>query len=273
MNRRTFLGGVALASAALALPFASGRSLGLTRRRHTLWGDAGPPLRLAHLSDLHSSSAISLDHIGRAIDLALDEQPDMICLTGDFVTDRAPDPDGLAAVLRRLPESAPTFACLGNHDGGRWSARRGRDATPDAVLEILRDAGIQTLRDETILLPIGGRELLLTGVEDLWSFPIDPVRAGFSTDRRKRLVLAHNPDTKDALAREAWDLMLCGHTHGGQIRLPFWGGRLTAPVRDDRYIEGLLPWGDRWLHISRGVGCLHGIRINCPPEVTLLELV
>ena len=57
------------------------------------------------------------------------------------------------------------------------------------------------------------------------------------------------------------------------IRVPYYGGRLTAPVRDDRYIEGLLPWGERLLHISRGVGSLWGLRINCPPEVTTLRLV
>lgn len=273
MNRRQFIGGLALASGALAIPLARGLSIQRARQQVKLWNDGGPALRVAHLSDLHSSPSISLNFINEAIDLALIEPPDLICVTGDFVTDRAPDPEGLVRALRRLSNAAPTFACLGNHDGGAWSAQRGDAATPDAVLEILESSGIQPLLDKTELLQFRERELLLTGVYDLWSHAIDPRTAGFAPDSRRRIVLAHNPDTKDELARVPWDLMLSGHTHGGQIRLPFFGGRLTAPVRDARYIEGLLPWNDRQIHISRGVGCLHGIRINCPPEVTLLALV
>jgi predicted MPP superfamily phosphohydrolase len=261
----------ALAAVSVA-PFTFGQSIVLTRRRHALWGDGGPSLRLAHLSDLHFSRAISLDHISHAIELVVREKPDVICLTGDFVTSFAPNPEGYAQVLRRLSAAAPTFACLGNHDGGRWSARRGHAVTPDAVVEILQHASVDVLRNRSVELSMRGRDFLLTGVEDLWSFDIDVRDAGFLSDPRPRLVLAHNPDTKDALARVPWAMMLCGHTHGGQIRVPFFGGRLTAPVRDGRYIEGLLPWGERWLHITRGVGALHGIRINCPPEVNVLEL-
>lgn len=192
MNRRQFLGGVAASAAVFSLPIMFGNTLQLARRRLTLWGDGGPPIRIAHLSDLHSSHAISLGHIARAVEMAIREKPDVICVTGDFVTDRAPDPSGFARALSRLAAAAPTFACLGNHDGGRWSARRGHAATPDAVLEILRAANIRVLRDETELLAIGGRELFMTGVEDLWSFPIDPARAEMKADARKRVVLAHN---------------------------------------------------------------------------------
>lgn len=272
MNRRQFLGALGLAGMAAAIPVALTTATERSRRTVRLWNDGGPPLRIAHLSDLHSSPAIPLRHIEDAVGLVLSETIDAACLTGDFVTRTAPDPAGLVRILRRLSSAAPTFACLGNHDGGRWSASHGGSATPDAVVEMLDAAGIRLLRDETERFSARGRDVLLTGVEDLWSFDIDPLKAGIGTAAVPRIVLAHNPDTKDALAREPWDLMLSGHTHGGQIRLPFLGGRLTAPVRDDRYIEGLLPWGSHLLHISRGVGCLHGIRINCPPEVTVLEL-
>jgi predicted MPP superfamily phosphohydrolase len=67
-------------------------------------------------------------------------------------------------------------------------------------------------------------------------------------------------------------LLLCGHTHGGQIRLPFVGTPF-APVRDKRFVEGLHQWDGRWMYITRGVGNLHGVRFNCPPEVSLLTLV
>lgn len=261
-----------MAGIAGSIPVLRGLSVELNQRELPLWNDHGPAIRLAHLTDLHSSRMISLDHIQSAIDLALAAQPDLACFTGDYVNAVAPDPDGLVRVLRRLADHVPCFACLGNHDGGRWSAARGGPATPDAVIELLHAAHIHVLHDATETIILRTRRLLLTGVQDLWSGNLDPVRAGFRPAPDPRIVLAHNPDTKDALRREPWQLMLSGHTHGGQIRLPFVGGRLTAPVKDDRYIEGLLPWHDRYLHISRGIGALGGIRLNCPPEVNLITL-
>lgn len=272
INRRIFLRGLGLAAIGTSIPVLHGLTTRLSRRTLGLWNDGGPTLRLAHLSDLHSSATISLNHIRESIDLILGQQPDLIAFTGDLVTRQAPDPVGLVRELKRLSDVAPTLACLGNHDGGRWSGQHGGPRHPEAVVELLESAGLRVLRDETERIECRSRSLLMTGVQDLWSHPIDPARAGFRPESDPRIVLAHNPDTKDELARLPWQLMLSGHTHGGQIRLPFVGGRWTAPVRDDRYIEGLLPWGERHLHISRGVGCLHGLRINCPPEVTLLEL-
>jgi predicted MPP superfamily phosphohydrolase len=86
-----------------------------------------------------------------------------------------------------------------------------------------------------------------------------------------RILLNHNPDAKDLVRSYEWDLMLCGHTHGGQVCLPFIGAPF-APVRDKRYLHGLYAWNKRWLHISSGVGNLHGIRFNCRPEVSLLTV-
>ncbi len=273
MSRRQFLATLGAGGVAAVVPLSLDRTAEKTRRVVTLWNDGGPPVIIAHLSDLHSSRTISLRHIRRCFELALEDAPDFACLTGDFVNAVAPDPVGYVEALRLLTRRIPVYACLGNHDGGRWLAQRGGPDSPDAVVEILSAAGVTVLADETREIHQHGRSFFLTGVQDLWSAEIDPRRAGFCREQAPRIVLAHNPDTKDALRNEPWELMLSGHTHGGQIRVPYYGGRLTAPVRDDRYIEGLLPWGERLLHISRGVGSLWGLRINCPPEVTTLRLV
>lgn len=272
-TRRQFLGTLAtLGLGAATWSYHRDHTVELSRRRVSLGPPSGPPIRLLHLSDLHYSDCVPLEHIRRAFDLALAERPDIICITGDFVTDRAPDPGALVRELSRLAAAAPTLACLGNHDGGLWRARRGGPATPAAVREMVEAAHVEVLDGATCERVLQGRTVFFTGVADLWSAPIDPRGAGFGRESAPRVVLAHNPDTKDELAGQAWRLMLSGHTHGGQIRLPLVGGALTAPVRDARFIEGLHPWEGRYLHVSRGVGCLYGLRINCPPEITVLEL-
>jgi predicted MPP superfamily phosphohydrolase len=117
--------------------------------------------------------------------------------------------------------------------------------------------------------------LRLTGLADIWSEPLNLASAfppGDSDGAEARLLLSHNPDSKDFLKFKPWDLMLCGHTHGGQVVLP-WLGAPWAPVRDKRFLAGMYAWDNRWIHITRGVGNVHGFRFNCPPEVSLITLL
>jgi hypothetical protein len=86
-----------------------------------------------------------------------------------------------------------------------------------------------------------------------------------------RVVMSHNPDTKVMLQNYSWDVMLSGHTHGGQIWLPIIGAPF-APVEDKRFIAGLYRWDNRWIHITKGIGNVHGLRFNCRPEVSLLTI-
>lgn len=233
------------------------------------------PIRLLHLSDFHLSSVVSLAFIAESISLGLAQQPDVIALTGDFVTARLTQTREYTDILARLSAVAPTFACLGNHDGGRWTHRLGGSATIDAVLGLLSGAGVTCLMNEARQVVIKGRTMQFIGVGDLWSGMCNPGKAFVQTPERDgaiRVVLNHNPDAKDLLRRFDWDLMLCGHTHGGQVKLPLIGTPFL-PVRDKRYVAGLYRWDNRQLYITRGVGNLHGIRFNCRPEVSVLELV
>jgi uncharacterized protein len=102
---------------------------------------------------------------------------------------------------------------------------------------------------------------------------MEPAVAYRAIDRTQpTILLSHNPDTKSQLMKWPWDLMLSGHTHGGQLSLPGIGTPF-APIRDKRYVRGLHRWNDRWLHITKGVGNLHGMRFNCRPEVSILTLI
>jgi uncharacterized protein len=235
---------------------------------------AGQPLRLLHLSDLHASREIPLDYIARAIAQGVALKPDVICVTGDFITRREEIPAGYADVLRALPAAAPTFATLGNHDGGAWSARYGGPSTSANIRAVLTAAGIPCLHNQAIDLTLRGRRIQLVGLGDLWSNECRPETAFaplLSAERHTRIVLSHNPDSKSALLPQKWDLLLSGHTHGGQIGIPFLA-RHFAPVQDKRFISGLHRWENRWLHVSQGVGCLFGVRFNCRPEISLLTL-
>ncbi len=111
------------------------------------------------------------------------------------------------------------------------------------------------------------------GIGDTWADHLDPAVAFRSASARTPTVLlCHNPDSKKDVADHPWTLMLSGHTHGGQLRVPFLGMTPFAPVHDKRFVEGLHPWHDRWIHVTKGVGTVYGLRINCPPEVSFLTL-
>jgi len=233
------------------------------------------PLKLLHLSDFHASWSVSLDFIKEAVALGLQLHPDLICITGDFITRKYEDFGAYGRVLEKLSEAAPTFACLGNHDGGFWAERHGGYTTPVPVLEMLAASRIEALRNRSVNLRLKGRDLCLTGIVDLWSENLN-LRAAFAPSgtvgKPLRIVLAHNPDAKDILRDQTWDLMLSGHTHGGQVVLPLLGAP-WAPVRDKNFLAGMYSWEGRSIHITRGVGNVRGVRFNCPPEVSLITII
>lgn len=242
----------------------------------------GGPLKLLHLSDFHLSSSVPLSLIEEGIALGLATQPDLICLTGDFITRDLPHEVAYRELLARLPAAAPTWACLGNHDGGSWVGRVGGFDSSDPIRGLLTQAGITVLHNQCATHTIRGMPLRLVGVGDLWSEECHPAMAfacaGEDPDGAAQapsaltVLLSHNPDSKSQLREYSWDLLLCGHTHGGQLRVPVLGSTPFAPVRDLRYLEGLHRWEDKWLYITRGVGNLHGMRFNCRPQVSVLEI-
>ncbi len=231
-------------------------------------------VRIVHLSDFHASSEVPLDYIEEAVRRSIAERPDLIAVTGDFITNHIYEGPRYAAILGQLSAAAPTFAVLGNHDGGPWTRLSGGLPTIDDTLALLASARITCLHNRGLSLNVRGRAIQFTGVGDLWSDMCEPANAFARTPPRgeaSRILLNHNPDAKDTLRHFDWDVMLSGHTHGGQLRLPLIGTPF-APVRDRRFVEGLHRWQDRWLYITRGVGNLHGMRFNCRPQISVLEV-
>ncbi|MBE7542532.1 MAG: phosphodiesterase YaeI [Solibacteraceae bacterium] len=276
LTRRRWMG-VGAAGLALGCGYpvvVEPRWLELTRTRVRLGrrGEAAG-VRILHLTDLHASWLVPLSQIEEAFAAGLAENPDVICLTGDFISHRDDfDAAAYAALLRRMTAGRPAFAVLGNHDGGSWAgARRGH---PDhrVVGRILEEAGVHLLHNRAMEVEVRGARWTMAGVGDWWSEEVDAERAfrGVQADGRV-IVLSHNPDAKEALGGYAWDLMLCGHTHGGQVVIPFVGPHY-APVRDKRFVAGLCDWNGRPIYVSRGVGHFASVRFRCRPEATVLEV-
>jgi predicted MPP superfamily phosphohydrolase len=231
------------------------------------------PARVLHLSDLHASVPVAMSTIREAVSQGIALKPDIACVTGDFITTGGDvQASGYVQILRGLAQTVPTFAVLGNHDGGIWARRRLGQHDTRLVRRLLEESGIELLHNRSRQIEIRGESIEVVGVGDLWAEELDAPRAFANVDRScATVLLSHNPDSKEVLAHQSWDLMLSGHTHGGQVRIPLHGDRF-APVIDKRYVAGLKAWEDRQIFVTRGVGNLHGVRFRCRPEVSLLVM-
>jgi hypothetical protein len=278
LTRRKFLAGITLAGFGGAAYTHWGEPHWLDVGRHEVKVSKvakKSPLKILQMSDFHSSSLVSLNYLRHAVELGLSLQPDLICLTGDFITAGDSQVEGLAEILAPLAQSAPTFACLGNHDGGWWTKWHGGFADTQVIEALLKEADVTLLHNSRREISVRDWKITLGGLGDFWSGAMQPqsvFHEPVAADSEATLLMSHNPDTKTFLKNFPWDLLLCGHTHGGQLRLPFIGTPF-APVQDKKFVEGLHRWEGRWIHVTRGVGNLHGLRFNCRPEVSLLKLV
>lgn len=221
---------------------------------------------LCQISDIHSGPLVPPALIERGIRLALSLSPAAIVLTGDFVSDGVENLGPALPLLRRLQAPHGVFACLGNHD--HWCG------TIDRLTGGLMDAGLQVLINRHVQIGPSGSPLFLGGVDDAWSGEPDLDAAFHGAGRGPRLLLCHEPDYVTAAAQAGVDLQLSGHTHGGQVRIPG-VGPLVRPHLGRLFPDGLcsIPGFATQLYTNVGLGVIApAIRINCPPEITLLTL-
>jgi uncharacterized protein len=230
--------------------------------------------RVVQMSDFHFGRQVSATYLNEAVDLALAQAADLVVLTGDFIHKGFQYIPRVAKALSRLQAPHGVFAVLGNHDFSVRNAlgiRRHRHLH-QAVADALSGSGIRVLRNETVEIRRGGDVIRLTGLEDLWSRVCDVERAyEVGNGSGPRLVLAHNPATIEHLAGRRCDLMLSGHTHGGQVNLPRLG-RVALSRRAKRFAAGMFQLGDRLLYVNKGVGFGFRVRFNVRPEIALFTL-
>jgi len=218
------------------------------------------PIRIVFLSDLHSDPAPRLEEKLPAVVAA--ERPDLILFGGDCIN----SPAGLPVFRRCMSELAgiaPTFAVRGNVDV--WHGDE---------LDLFDGTGVRELKAETVTLELRGAHVWLAGV---------PVGSEASIDRVLTQVpaqacsifLYHYPDETGRAAAHAVDLYLAGHTHGGQVALPFYGALLTLSKSGKKYEAGLYRVRDTWVYVTRGIGMEGGaprVRFLARPEVTVLDV-
>ncbi len=219
--------------------------------------------RLVHLSDIHHSPFTSLEHISRAVEIANSLKPDMFVLTGDFVSHETEYIAPMADVMGKLESEFGSYACLGNHD--HWTSA-------ELVTKHLREANIAVLINEGFRFTARGASFWLGGVDDYMVGKTD-VRAALrgSFPDEMKMLLAHNPKILYRAARASVDLMLSGHTHGGQVKLRDDEKRILPRRR--KFASGLYRRKDTQMYINRGIGTVVlPVRYGCPPEISLIEL-
>jgi predicted MPP superfamily phosphohydrolase len=276
-TRRRFLG----AAAAAGLIAIAGDSFLLEPNRPRVvrrniflrrWPERLDGFTIALLSDFHYDPYFSTHPLHAAIPIVNDLRPDLIALTGDFVTvplsgegkRGALAAEPCVALLRQMTAPHGLWAVMGNHDA---------DTDREHVTRVLETGNIPVLANQSEAIERDGARIWLAGVNDVLSDTPDLTRALSSIPSGEAVILlAHEPDYADYAARFPVDLQLSGHSHGGQIRFPLLPPLFLPPLAR-KYILGQYQVGPLFLYTNAGLGTVDlPLRFNCPAEITLLTL-
>lgn len=273
LTRRKFLtlGGVGALGVVGGVASAKIESTQLVRTFKQITGlQFSRPIRVLHLSDFHASAYVPWSLIRKSVEMGMGESPDLVVLTGDYVTSEEDTVTGYAEALSALKGHPHCFASFGNHDG-RYSPLGSVARQLEAEME---KVGVQSLVNRAVEIEIKGQSLRVVGLGDIWRNETRPDRCLSQRGAQgpRTLLLSHNPDSKTDVQAYEWDVMFSGHTHGGQIRVPIVNWAPYVPTQDRSMVAGIYRWDGRHIHITRGVGNLYGIRLFCAPEVSLVDL-
>jgi predicted MPP superfamily phosphohydrolase len=220
-------------------------------------------LRVVHLSDFHYGPLVNPQHLQRAVKVANDLRPDLIALTGDYISQDRVYAAPCAEVVGKLRARHGIYAVLGNHD--HWT-----DA--QLIADLFRAEDIRVLINEGSRMDLHGESFWLAGVDDTM-VGLEDLSLALAGARHNelKLLLAHNPTILRRAARAGVDLVLSGHTHGGQVTWRSEKSRSGRPRR--RMLRGLGRRGNTQIYVTRGLGTVVlPIRYGCPPEISVLDL-
>jgi len=221
--------------------------------------------RIAHLSDLHVGAMNPREHAESWVRTVEELGVDLVALTGDYVTSGVGFHRDIAELFASFKSRDGTLAVMGNHD---------YFGDGEGLVKLLRAHGTRVLRNERTVIERDSERLEIAGVDDTWSRRTN-LRRAFE-DRPKGpplVVLAHDPQLFPELVKRGASLVLAGHTHWGQVALPFFPTRLNLSSRVYRFHADLYQDGDAWLYVSPGLGTTGPpVRLGAPPEITVLRL-
>jgi predicted MPP superfamily phosphohydrolase len=221
---------------------------------------------LAHLTDIHLGFLVSEAFVEEIVQRTNSLNTDAIVCTGDYVHNRntIEEIDKVWPILSKLSARHGVYSVLGNHD--HWG-------DTNRSLYWLERSG-QNIRHQCKAIYKGKDRILIGGAGDFWSDKLNIDKAFSNSDQGDcRILLAHNPDSVDTEFETPLSLVLSGHTHGGQVVIPFLGAP-KLPVENKAYSSGLIATPKTPLFISRGIGwAIVPVRFNCYPEIAVLELV
>ena len=276
-NRRKFLGlaagagAIAVAADAVLVepmrPIVVRKEIYLKR-----WPARMDGFNIALLSDFHYDPIFSIHPIQSAVEMVNQARPDLVLLTGDFVTSPffgnrsrgLANAEACAQLLQKLQAVHGLWAVMGNHDAAAGTAQ---------VTAALQGAGVTVLSNAAAPIEHDGGRFWLAGVADVLESSADLHSALQPVPPDEAVILmAHEPDYADYVARYPVDFQLSGHSHGGQIRLPLLPP-LYLPPLGRKYINGMYSIRELSLYTNVGLGTINlPVRLNCPPEVTLITV-
>jgi predicted MPP superfamily phosphohydrolase len=221
--------------------------------------------RITQLTDIHHSRILGLDEVRGVVALAQQTKPDMFVLTGDYTTSYRRFIEPCAEALAPLNAPEGVWAVLGNHD---------HYTDPELTTRALQSRKIAVLNNAHTTLQRGPDALQLSGIDDWtwnavdWTRAFDGLKSTTPT-----ILLSHQPTVLDFKQTQTVSLILSGHTHGGQIRLPFLGAPARYATADLKYDRGLFRRGETQLYVSSGTGVIGlPVRLGVRPEIAVLRL-
>lgn len=230
-------------------------------------------MRIVQASDFHFSRTVSGNYLKHCIQRINSLEPDVIVLTGDYITHDMYGRFGrkIAHLLSRLHAPHGVYATLGNHDYGRGGGISvERNFSLDDMIDSFQAAGIHVLRNEADYLEKDEHKLWFVGLGDLWAGDFEPAKAfGQVNSEGPVITLAHNPESVEHIGEYDFDAMVCGHTHGGRFE---WTTMADRPLVNRRqFSSGMYTVHERPMYVNRGLG-RHGRLFNQRPEITVFTL-